>query len=134
MLTFGAYAGQYSSGIQSANRNTFIGAYSGPKILDNGSDNVFIGYGSGTQGSNKLHISNSVTETPLIYGEFDSNGGLQGTVHIHGTLQSTNFKAPLQTVTNSNDPGIQGTVLYDGDYMYFCIATDTWKRASLGTW
>jgi hypothetical protein len=30
--------------------------------------------------------------------------------------------------------GVAGDVAYDADYLYICVATDTWKRVSLATW
>ncbi|MED5546136.1 MAG: hypothetical protein VYD90_12875 [Pseudomonadota bacterium] len=30
--------------------------------------------------------------------------------------------------------GTAGQVAYDSDYLYICVATDTWKRAALSTW
>ena len=30
--------------------------------------------------------------------------------------------------------GTAGTITWDADYIYVCVATDTWKRASIATW
>jgi len=91
--------------------NTSIGSESGPVGLDDGSYNVFLGYrsgylaGSGSPGNvslsnsvflgaysgynetndNRLHISTTNTNTPLIYGEFDT-----GILRIWGKLQIKN--------------------------------------------
>lgn len=32
------------------------------------------------------------------------------------------------------DPGIAGNIAFDSSYVYICIATDTWMRASIATW
>ena len=34
----------------------------------------------------------------------------------------------------ANSPGVAGTIAYDTDYLYVCVDTDTWKRATLETW
>ena len=34
----------------------------------------------------------------------------------------------------ANSTGTAGTIAWDGDYVYVCVATDTWKRANLSTW
>jgi hypothetical protein len=34
----------------------------------------------------------------------------------------------------ANSTGTTGTIAWDGDYVYVCVATDTWKRANLSTW
>jgi hypothetical protein len=39
-----------------------------------------------------------------------------------------------RTITNSNDSGLNGEVCFDSEYIYFCVATDTWVRAALSTW
>jgi hypothetical protein len=43
-------------------------------------------------------------------------------------------KAELDTPTSASDVGVQGTIRADGSYIYICINTDTWLRASIGTW
>lgn len=60
----GAFAGAYSSGSE----NVLIGYYAGTG--KSGSNNVFIGNNTGESSSNKLHIDNAATTTPLIWGDF----------------------------------------------------------------
>lgn len=36
--------------------------------------------------------------------------------------------------TTSGDTGITGTITWDSDYLYVCVATDTWKRCPLSDW
>lgn len=55
------------------NDNTIVGFQAGAN--NEGSGNVFLGYQAGLQQnniSNKLYISNSDTNSPLIYGDFDT--------------------------------------------------------------
>ncbi|MEO9849960.1 MAG: shufflon system plasmid conjugative transfer pilus tip adhesin PilV [Reichenbachiella sp.] len=85
---FGVYSGQrlsagdYNSNLgyasnyynSSGSRNTAVGAFAGYK--NTGSGNVFIGYQAGynqTSTSNRLHIDNSSTSSPLIWGDFGAN-------------------------------------------------------------
>mgnify|MGYP003351067272 CR=1 FL=1 len=35
---------------------------------------------------------------------------------------------------NSTSNGYTGTIRWDSDYVYICVANNTWKRASLSTW
>lgn len=35
---------------------------------------------------------------------------------------------------SASSPGYPGQIAYDSGYVYVCVATDTWKRASLSTW
>ncbi|MBO9573809.1 MAG: hypothetical protein J7497_16605, partial [Chitinophagaceae bacterium] len=57
------------------NNNVFIGSLSAYGATDSISGSVFIGNRSGNYetNSNRLHISNTPTTTPLVYGEFDNN-------------------------------------------------------------
>jgi hypothetical protein len=49
---------------------------------------------------------------------------------ITGNLILGNTYAP----TANNSIGTTGQITWDGDYIYICVATDTWKRANLSTW
>ena len=37
----------------------------------------------------------------------------------------------LTVPSSSNDTGTTGDIVWDSNYVYVCIATDTWKRLSL---
>jgi hypothetical protein len=54
------------------------------------------------------------------------------------TITLANFGANLtfsNTVpANSVSTGIAGTIRYDTNYVYVCVANNTWKRAALTTW
>lgn len=39
-----------------------------------------------------------------------------------------------KTPASAGDTGAQGDICWDADYIYVCIATDTWKRAAISTW
>lgn len=67
-----------------------------------------------------------------------SNGYVDGTINgndnnflvIDGdTLRITNRRTPA----SSTDSGYQGEICYDSNYIYVCINSNTWKRASLVT-
>ena len=79
--------------------------------------------------SDNLYISNTSTVTPLIKGKFDSAGGNLGSVRIYGDFQVT-----TKTPASAAATGTVGTITYDNDYIYVCIATDTWKRVAISTW
>ncbi len=56
------------------------------------------------------------------------------------------FSAPNVVVTNklgisstnvptlANSTGATGQITWDSDYLYVCVATNTWKRANLVAW
>jgi hypothetical protein len=111
--------------------NTAIGRFAGQNN-NTGSGNVFIGSlaGQNEQTSNNLYISNSNTTTPLIKGKFDASGGYGGSLTINGTLIIVGGTPPA----TASSTGTAGTVVADSDYIYVCIATDTWKRVGISTW
>jgi len=78
----GVYSGYQNT---TGSRNTFLGYSSGNSADINSS--VLIGYMAGYNATrdNTLYIANSNTDTPLIYGEFDT-----GVVKINGELNTTN--------------------------------------------
>jgi hypothetical protein len=83
---------------QSGAGNTYIGTYAGRNNLT-GSGNVFIGNQAGQTelGSNKLYISNSLTSTPLIYGEFANGDPATQRVRINGKLEVAEITAGAGT-------------------------------------
>lgn len=38
------------------------------------------------------------------------------------------------TPASASDTGQQGEIAWDSNYLYVCVATNTWKRVSIGTW
>lgn len=38
------------------------------------------------------------------------------------------------TPINATATGIQGQITWDADYIYVCVANNTWKRTALTTW
>lgn len=62
----------------------------------------------------------------------------EGTVKIQEILtdlktSTTNLKAQSPPATASS-AGTFGDVTYDTNYIYVCVATDTWKRSPILTW
>ena len=46
------------------------------------------------------------------------------------TLRLRQAKTPI----SASDTGNQWDIAWDSDYVYICVATNTWKRAGLATW
>ena len=53
-----------------------------------------------------------------------------GNINTSGNLITANTYVP----SANNSAGSAGQITWDGDYVYVCVATDTWKRANLSTW
>ena len=58
------------------------------------------------------------------------NISCQGTIEIFGNLISHVSYVP----ETSESTGDTGQIVWDDNYIYVCVATNTWKRASLATW
>lgn len=41
---------------------------------------------------------------------------------------------PNGTPSSSTATGTAGTLQWDSDYIYVCVATNTWKRVQITTW
>jgi hypothetical protein len=117
--------------VTTGQHNTGLGYRAGAGNIT-GNRNLFLGYNAGVNetGSDNLYISNNTTSTPLIKGTFDNTGGLTGLVRINGRFEI----APAYVPTVATDPGTQGQVAFDSNYMYYCTAANTWKRVGIATW
>jgi len=58
------------------------------------------------------------------------NISCQRTIEILGNLILQEPSVPA----TSNAAGAAGQITWDNNYIYICVATNTWKRASLATW
>ncbi len=57
-------------------------------------------------------------------------------LQVSGTVVSAQYKlSALNTAPDSSTaPGTLGEIRFDENYMYVCVATNTWKRCPLTTW
>ncbi len=98
----GNYADNYN---QEGSKNTIIGFMAGTKgALNSKSGNVFIGYKAGFNevSDNKLYIENSNSNTPLIYGDFETD---LTTVYGNLGVGTTSFGGGTRTLALSNGTG-----------------------------
>jgi len=51
-----------------------------------------------------------------------------------GLTLSSKLNLPSQPPASATATGTTGDVAWDQNYIYICIATNTWKRSPLGTW
>lgn len=57
----------------------------------------------------------------------------QAISHVPFTFESDIILA-TKTPSSATDIGTAGEIAWDADYIYICVATDTWKRTPLSTW
>jgi len=50
------------------------------------------------------------------------------------SLLEGNFRLVNKTPASATASGEKGEICFDTSYVYVCIATNTWKRASISTW
>ena len=54
--------------------------------------------------------------------------------HVEATSVDGEIGLMGTAPTSATDTGTAGDIRYDADYIYICVATDTWKRAAISTW
>ena len=82
---------------------------------------------AGTPTSGDLWWESDTGRLKIYYQDTDSSQWVDTNPPLSPALSSD---AP--TTASSN--GTAGDIRYDADYVYICIATNTWKRAALATW
>lgn len=92
--------------------------------------------------SNNAIIGNSVQANGNVTGRNLFSGG---EISARGNISAANLsltgsalfvngvlRAPLSTKTSSS-AGTAGQIAWDANYIYVCVATNTWKRAALAS-
>ncbi len=96
-------------------------------------------------GSARLGIGTShPTSTVSVSGQLEALEILQSgspialvadLVHTSGMIDSVSGNMPLQgTIATASTAGTLGQIRWDSNYIYVCVATNTWKRVLLSTW
>lgn len=119
------------------------------KINDNFANISDIGFDAAN-----INVSGSVEAEGNITAEYFIGDGSQLT-NVSGDYNDADVEEYLPTysgnianisvtgnlVINDNyvpiantDPGTPGQIVWDEDYVYICIAEDSWKRANLAAW
>lgn len=117
--------------------NTVIG-YNSFLANTAGSNNIGLGYFAGRYetGSNAFYVDNQDrTNTAgdkakaILYGIMAAAPANQK-LTINGLLNQSVSKTP----SSAADTGTAGDICWDANYIYVCVATDTWKRVAIATW
>ena len=136
---FGCRAGYYNNG----SNNTMFGQYAGYSN-NSGSHNTFIGQSAGCSvqtGSNNFIVGNisgtSALSDTIILGTGNTSRltmNPSGAV-FPGIVTATSFSGEV-TIEGTAPPsntstGTAGDIRITSDYIYVCVATDTWKRVQI---
>lgn len=137
-----------------ASGNTSIG-YSSLGAITTGENNVAIGYNAGRYYSSSFNNQTSANSIYIGYEtKANSNGNTNETVigysaigngsntvtlgndAVTDTYLKGNTHIPISTSppASASATGVKGTVIVTSDYIYVCVATNTWKRTALSTW
>lgn len=143
--------GNATAGLQNINNESIndlsdvniLSPSSGQVLTYNGTSWVNAAAGSGGGGAS-VSVSDVAPTTPssgdlwwksdtgrlkVYYTDADSSQW----VDASPPLQS-NTIASTSAPTSATDSGFAGEIRYDTNYVYICVATNTWKRSALTTW
>ena len=86
---------------------------------------VVIGYEGRGDGSNTTVIGNTSTTSTRFAGTATSVLRTSG-----DTLRIDNDRTPA----TAGAAGNEGDICWDANYIYVCVAANTWKRVAIATW
>jgi hypothetical protein len=113
-----------------------------------GANTILFGRGAGNGNSADNDIGSISYSNYFNYLSFKVNGSDRMQINSSGNL-GINTTSPTEKLDvnsdkirlrNSNTPssatstGNKGEICYDSNYVYICVATNTWKRAALASW
>ncbi|NVK08258.1 MAG: hypothetical protein HWD89_04350 [Tenacibaculum sp.] len=85
-------------------------------------------------------ISKEVGDNTDVYinsgSDNNSTVNISGNVNITGSINSKEFKLEVlnSAPASATDVGEIGEIRYTAEYIYVCVANNTWKRTALSTW
>lgn len=76
------------------------------------------------------------TQAATGVGDFLTRTALYGVdlSNITFTTGGAAFLAPLTTPASASATGKAGSIVWDANFIYICVATNTWKRVAISTW
>ena len=71
----------------------------------------------------------------FVFGRLpNTNASGQGIVESVGINHRGNLRLSKNPPSSSGAPGQTGEMAWDDNYVYICVAPNTWKRSALGSW
>jgi hypothetical protein len=131
-----ASTGAITVGAISINSASSSIAWTARSRLQTPADGVFTLTNNGVTGFSRLNFGGTTSSfvalqssgTTLTIGTCDG-GTSTGNLQVCG-----NLILAAQTPATSSSAGTAGTFAYDSNYLYICIATNTWRRVAHATW
>ena len=82
-----------------------------------------------------LQANSSITGSALLFTLPSTQGtAAQFLTNDGAGLMSWSTVATANVPATASSTGTAGQIAYDNDYVYMCVATNTWKRSALTTW
>lgn len=141
------FGGRSGAGVTTGSNNVHIGYAGGVIGLTTGSYNTIIGSnlsGLSATLSNNIIIADGQANQRIVV---DNSGNtVIGSsayptfsgykLDVLGTLRASQFylSALNSTPASASATGTLGEIRIDANFIYVCVATNTWKRASIATW
>ena len=154
MVPFPSATPEYSSGHGSCMVDLPVGARVRMRGKKEGSDSIFVINSSIGNSYISIHDmfggevgptgSTGPAGSAVNFGNTGTTGatgatGAAGTVAFMGNTGPTGATGPNAPASDvipgsSSAVGVAGTIAYDSNYLYICIATNTWKRVQVDSW
>ena len=64
----------------------------------------------------------------------NKNATIKGNLQVEGNTTSNFIMKNNVAPASSSSPGVPGSIIYDTDFLYVCVANNTWKRVAISTW
>lgn len=88
-------------------------------------------------GSNGLHVGGSLVDAGTVKSDVAfkvevamSSSACEATTTFTGNVNITGTE---ETIGVASSSGTKGDIKFDSNYLYICVATDTWKRVALAS-
>jgi len=87
----------------------------------------------------KTDIAGNLTVTgnsDLVDVVIDGDATIYNDLSVQGIINATTSSIRIRnrTPASATATGTTGTIVYDANYIYVCVATNTWKRVAISTW
>mgnify|MGYP003328329779 FL=1 len=118
--------------------------------VTDGTEDGIIEFAVKKAGSNAIVARQTSSELKLINGTgltvagttelgtttIDGDATIYQALSVQGIINAntSSIRIKNQTPASASATGTTGTIVYDSNYIYVCVATNTWKRVAISTW
>ena len=120
-------------GLESGNGSSFTDSYGNGLYIDAyypSSPNTGRTFQIATDSTSNGHVARISIESSNGFIGFHTNAPTQVVDINDDSIRVRTAKTPA----SAGADGDQGQIAWDADYIYICVATNTWKRVAISTW